>query len=104
MSNLSKEYELYITEPAESDLESIAAYSYLEFGEDTAINYTTAIYDTISQILKDPSIGKKRYGVPAVILGRKCGRHVIFYRLQDNIIYIIRILHETMDYGRHINS
>jgi toxin ParE1/3/4 len=80
MSIRSRKYELIITEPAEIDLESISAL-----------------------INKDPSIGKKRYGLPGVILGRKSGRHVIFYRVQDNTIYIIRILHETMDHGRHIN-
>ena len=103
MSSHSKKYELVITEPAESDLESIAAYSYLEFGEETTIKYTTDIYDNISLINRDPCIGKERYGVPSVILGRKSGRHVIFYRVQENTIYIIRILHETMDHGRHIN-
>ena len=103
MSIRSRKYELIITEPAEIDLESISAYSYLEFGEERAIKYTTDIFNTISLINKDPSIGKKRYGLPGVILGRKSGRHVIFYRVQDNTIYIIRILHETMDHGRHIN-
>jgi len=30
------------------------------------------------------------------------GSHVLFYRLIDNGIDVVRILHERMDYERHI--
>ncbi|WP_181258442.1 MULTISPECIES: type II toxin-antitoxin system RelE/ParE family toxin [Nitrosomonas] len=40
--------------------------------------------------------------MPKVIKGRKSGRHVVFYRIIDQSILIIRILHESMDYGWHL--
>jgi toxin ParE1/3/4 len=32
------------------------------------------------------------------------GSHVLFYRLTDDGIDVVRILHERMDYERHIPS
>ncbi len=49
-----------------------------------------------------PDIGRCRYGIPLAIKGKKIGKHVIFYRIQEKVIFIVRILHESMDHGRHL--
>jgi toxin ParE1/3/4 len=32
----------------------------------------------------------------------RAGSHVLFYRLIDGGIEVVRILHEQMDFGRHL--
>ncbi len=94
-------YELIITDPAREDLEAIAVYSFIKWGEEQTTRYTEELYKTITNIANNPETGKSRYGVPKVIKGSKSGRHVVFYRIAGQTIFIIRILHESMDHGRH---
>jgi toxin ParE1/3/4 len=101
MSGPSK-HQLKITAPALSDVEAIAAYTYERWGELQTKAYMTQIESTIQTIGSDPALGRERYGVPRAIKGRKSGSHIVFYRVQDRTIFIMRILHESMDHGRHI--
>jgi len=95
--------KLEITEPAKIDIKSIRQYTVDLWGKEQATKYTDNLYKTLENIHKDPVKGRERYGVPNTVKGRKSGKHVIFYRLEKNIIFIMRILHESMDHGRHLN-
>ena len=95
-------YELIITDPARDDLGAISVYTFTKWGGEQTIKYTEELYKTISSIANNPDTGKSRYGVPNVIKGRKSGRHVVFYRSIGQTIFIMRILHESMDHGRHL--
>lgn len=103
MSGHSK-HRLRITAPALSDVEAIAAYSYEQWGEQQTKAYMTQIDRTIQAIGSDPDLGRERYGVPGAIKGRKSGSHIVFYRVQDQTVFIMRILHESMDHGRHVEA
>lgn len=84
------------------DLESIAIYTVRQWGEEQSVKYTRQIWAALQAIQAKPNSGRERYGVPKVIRGRKSGSHVIFYRCEGQTIYIMRILHESMDHGRHL--
>jgi toxin ParE1/3/4 len=96
-------YKLKITEPALLDAEGISAYTFDHWGEQHAETYMREIDRAVQAIADDPDLGRERYGVARAIKGRKSGSHIIFYRVQDQIIYIMRILHESMDHGRHVD-
>ena len=102
MSSPNNTFKLVITDPAINDLDSIAGYTFTQWGKVKAIEYTEQLYQTILSIADNPDIGRYRYGVPEIIKGRKSGRHVVFYRIQNQTIFIMRILHESMDHGRHL--
>ncbi|WP_298283814.1 type II toxin-antitoxin system RelE/ParE family toxin [Novosphingobium sp.] len=96
---------LKITSPALADIEDIAAYPVSQWGEAQARTYLARIDQTILAIADQPESGTPRFGVPAAIRGRKAGSHVVFYRLEGHAtLYILRILHERMDHGRHLGS
>jgi plasmid stabilization system protein ParE len=61
------------------------------------------LYEYIFATDEQPEKGMSRIGVPQLIKGLTCQKHVIFYRKMENSIYILRILHSKMDYGRHLN-
>ncbi len=101
MSSRNK-YELIITEPAMDDIEAIAAYTSIQWGEEQAVKYTGQLYGTITDIADNPDTGQSHYGVPNAIKGKKSGRHIVFYRTEKQTIFIMRILHESMDHGRYL--
>ncbi|CAN5525739.1 type II toxin-antitoxin system RelE/ParE family toxin [soil metagenome] len=95
---------LIITAPALADIEHIATYTVSEWGEAQARQYLARIDHTIHAIAEQPDLGRERYGVPSAIRGRKVGSHIVFYRRGGaTILYILRILHEDMDHGRHLD-
>ncbi|KPF92158.1 hypothetical protein IP81_09110 [Novosphingobium sp. AAP83] len=95
---------LKITAPALADIEDIASYTVSQWGEAQARTYLARIDQTIRAIADQPASGTPRFGVPPAIKGRKAGSHVIFYRLEGHTtLYILRILHESMDHGRHLD-
>lgn len=98
----SSDYQLIITDPALEDLESIAGYTSLRWGENQAIKYSDRLFEVISAIAENPDTGRSRYGVPEAIKGLASGRHIVFYRVEGRVIYIMRILHDSMDHGRHL--
>lgn len=102
MSSLNK-YELVVTENAKADIQAIANYTTLQWGEEQTIVYQNNLYQTLLDIAENPTIGQVRYGVPSLLKGRKTGKHVVFYRVDAEVIYILRILHESMDHGRHLH-
>lgn len=98
-------YKLVITKPARMDVTRISNYSRIHWGDKQAAKYVGDLYKTITtQILENPSIGRKHYGVTAPVLGYKSGSHIIFYRVAEDEINILRILHESMAHEQHIEE
>ena len=103
MSTRNKRH-VKITAPALSDIEQIAAYTFKQWGMQKTETYVSQIDLTVQAIADNPALGRARIGVPEAIKGRKSGSHVVFYRVQEETIYIVRILHESMDHGRHFDD
>jgi len=96
---------LKITAPALADIEDIAAYTVRQWGEAQARIYLGQINRTIRAIAEQPESGRPRHGVPPAIKARETGSHVVFYRVESGAtLYILRVLHESMDHGRHLQS
>jgi toxin ParE1/3/4 len=103
MTDLSS-YKLRLTAPALDDLEEIAVYTTAKWGEQQAQAYLAQIDETIIALADNPALGREHYGVPPAIKGRKSGAHILFYRVDGDTLYILRILHESMDHGRHVDA
>lgn len=103
MSDLSK-YEVKITAPAFADIRAIASFTFEQWGQEQARLYMSQIDNKIQALEHDPDLGRERYGLPKAIKGCKSGSHIIFYRVKNRVIFIMRILHQSMDHGRHIGS
>jgi toxin ParE1/3/4 len=97
-------HHVKITAPALGDIEAIAADTVAEWGDAQARRDLTQIDRTNLALVDNPALGRERHGVPSAIKGRKAGAHVIFYRVDGETLYILRILHESMDHGRHVGA
>jgi toxin ParE1/3/4 len=85
---------------AVADLEAIEDYGRQVHGESQAIRYADDLLAAMPLLLDFPNVGPgfRRRG-----LRRKgCGSHVIFYRIDGDIVRIVRVLHQRMDPSRHL--
>ena len=87
---------------AKSDLSGIWDYTLEEWGVDQAEKYVRELWGDMQKQAFDHSfsidIGDVRSGFRKV----RSGSHVIFFKLLDDGIDVIRILHQRMDFDRHL--
>lgn len=88
---------------AEEDLMAIAAYSKKHWGKLIAKHYINALHICFESLSRTPQLGKSRDAIKLGYLSMNEGSHVIFYKLTaDNHVVIVRILHQRMDFSRHL--
>lgn len=89
----------HITKKAVADLDSIWDYTANTWSERQADNYYSELVMALNRIASQPKYLDREY--PEIHPGlycRHCKKHLIFYRTaEDNLIEIVRILHERMD-------
>jgi toxin ParE1/3/4 len=87
---------------AQGDLDEIWTYTVNRWGTEQAEFYIRQIGRNIETVAAQPVIGRACPEVRAGYYKYPSGSHVLFYRLMDGGIDIVRILHERMDFGRHL--
>jgi len=93
------------TNKAVSDLTQIWNYTVKKWSEDQADKYYYMLIENCREVAKNPDLGKNYSVVKENLLGFKAGRHIIFYlKIEDNVIEIIRIIHEQMDIENRIKD
>lgn len=93
-----------ISKRAVSDLEEIWLYTVEKWSAKQADRYYNLIVDEINYICKNKDAGKSMDHVRKGYRASKVKFHLIFYKVSDNIIEIIRILHEQMDIENRLND
>ncbi|MBC7904069.1 MAG: type II toxin-antitoxin system RelE/ParE family toxin [Gemmatimonadaceae bacterium] len=92
-----KKLPYVISNKALSDLEVIWNYTSDNWSVSQADRYYLLIIDEIEYISKQPEAGKAMNHVRKGYRASKVKSHLIFYSINNEIIQIIRILHERMD-------
>jgi toxin ParE1/3/4 len=87
---------------AQTDLEDIWDYTADRWGLEQAETYTRQLWKHITAMVGKPSLGKECSEVRRGYWKYASGAHVLFYRVTPDGVDIVRILHERMDYERHI--
>ena len=93
-----------ISKKAVADLEEIWLYTVEKWSADQADRYYNLIFDEINYICTNSNSGKSMEHVRKGYRASKVKSHFIFYRIVNNTIEVIRILHERMDIGNGIND
>lgn len=96
--------KIRLSRKAIADLDGICDYTAQTWSEDQAVIYYRQIYSAIQGLNNLPVFLEKRYDViKSGLWGFKVGHHIIFYKKGKNgSISVDRILHEKMDYQRHL--
>ena len=94
--------ELVLTDAALSDLKSIRAYTLEHWGEEQEEKYLSDLWDRFEVIQASPDGCRSRDDLfPGCQLATQ-GKHVILFRIDDNILQVVRVLHSAMDFQRHL--
>ena len=94
--------KIYIlSEIADKDLEDIFDYTFDEFGYDQAEKYLLEIEEIFQNLIANPQIGKKRDEIKQGLYSFPKDNHIIFYRILDNHIRIVRVLHGSRDIPKY---
>ena len=95
---------LVLTEIARADLASIRRYSTRIWGRDQTSRYMDDLRDTMKGLVRGTVITRARDDLRPGVLMATSGRHSIFFEADDSRILVVRVLHDRMDYRRHLDS
>lgn len=87
-----------ITNSARKDLINILKYTLKEFGEKQWQKYGELIDQTFTLISENPNIGHKRSDIPYYCYAWPMAKHLIIYKIENQNIYILRVLHQKMNF------
>ena len=99
-----KPLSFVIAKKAVIDLEEIWLYTVEKWSVEQADRYYKLIFDEIDYICKNIDTGKSMEHVRKGYRASKVKSHLIFYRVLNNTIEVIRILHERMDIENRLND
>jgi toxin ParE1/3/4 len=96
-------YILILSEDARADIKGILSYTLQSWGEDQQIKYSAMLDAALQTIQSAPTKGRRHPKLSEVFRYHHVGRHYIVYRLDGNIIEVVRVLHDQMDLPRHVH-
>ena len=93
---------LDLTPAAISDLRSIRDYTLETWGELQEQEYLDALWKKFEEILSGPQRWRFRSDLfPGCQIASQ-GKHVILFRIDAEVLQVVRILHSAMDFRRHL--
>jgi toxin ParE1/3/4 len=95
---------LVLTEIARADLASIRRYSMRTWGPDQTSKYMDALRDTMKSLVRGTVVTRSRSDLRPAIMMATSGRHSIFFEATESLILVVRVLHDSMDYQRHLGT
>lgn len=87
---------------AVEDIDGLYEYTILSFGLMQAREYLTGMHQRFEILAAQPNVGR---AVPNLAVGLRCldyQSHVVFYVPTDDGVWIVRVLHRSMDAKRHL--
>jgi toxin ParE1/3/4 len=87
---------------AASDLSAIADYGFSNFGVAQSRNYGEGLEECLGQLANTPLLGVGAERLAGGLRRYKFGSHWIFYLERTEGIRVVRVLHESMDFVRHL--
>lgn len=107
-------WEVHLSSAAETDLAEILAYTAAQFGDGQARAYAQTLSSALQLLSSGPAAPGVRMrdeifkGLCFLHVARRGrpGRHFVMFRIgRDSgppTIEVLRVLHDAMDFGRHI--
>ncbi|MBC9868540.1 MAG: type II toxin-antitoxin system RelE/ParE family toxin [Opitutae bacterium] len=84
------------------DLNEIADFTLDTWGSEQEDIYLELLEKAFIAISKNPTLGRFYDEVYSGLRRHLAGRHIILYRVSDNAVEIVRVLHHSMDFESHL--
>lgn len=94
--------EIFKQALAEEDLIGIWFYSFEQWGAAQADTYLDLLNEGIFRLAENPEIGADCGHIRPGYRHLSVRQHMVYYRIGQGRIDIIRVLHESMDADRHL--
>ncbi len=94
--------QVILTPKAKIDLSQIWDYTLAEWGLEQAEKYVRELWAAMQAYAEDSSTSTNISDVRRGYRKARSGSHVFFFKLTDTGIDVIRILHQQMDFERHL--
>ena len=95
--------DLLITSLARQDLKGIGRHTRERWGVARRDAYLRDLATLFGGLGEGTVVGRRRDEIREGLLAQPCGRHIVFLRRDaDGNIEILRVLHERMDFRRHL--
>jgi len=95
--------EYVISERAKTDLRAIADYTQAKWSDAQAERYVRMLFGEFARLADNPLVGRSYDQYRVGLRGYSCGKHLVLYRvLSHSKVRIVRILHERMDFIKHL--
>ena len=91
-----------LSEQARSDLRAIWNYSYRVWGAKKADSYYRDLTDAVDAIGRNPNMARKLHSTRQTYMKYAVHSHFIVFRISNNTIDVVRILHSRMDTDTHL--
>ncbi|TQI71429.1 toxin ParE1/3/4 [Gramella sp. Hel_I_59] len=91
-----------LSKKTQEDINDIYEFGVNKFGQDQAIEYLIGLRTHFELLLKNPLIGKKRDEIKEGLFSFPFISHIVFYRIFNNHIRIVRVLHGSRDIKKFI--
>jgi toxin ParE1/3/4 len=98
----SHNYHLLIAPQAQQDIISILRYTGETWGKEQLLIYRNKLDEALKTIGQNPEIGHRSSELSATYRLYLVGSHVVVYRTQDEVISVVRILHQRMSLRQHL--
>lgn len=96
--------KLAIRQSAYEDLEAIWEYTMKTWSIYQADKYYSEIITAFELICKNPSAGKSAHNIRIGYHTFKINKHLIFYKVTESEVDIVRILHIQMDIPNRLSE
>lgn len=98
----SRSLPIRLSKKARQDFIDILRYTAQIWGPHQLETYRDKIDDALQAISRNPELGHTREDLPTTHRAYLVGAHVVVYRLEDQGIGVVRILHQRMSLARHV--
>jgi toxin ParE1/3/4 len=93
-----------LSKQASQDIEDIYIYGFINFGESQADQYSTKLLKCFDLLCSNPEIGRLDSRVNPAVRRFNSESHVVFYDIEDGALFIVRILHRSVDFIQHLST
>jgi len=87
---------------AQADVDEIWTYTVERWGVEQAELYVRQLGSAVETIAQDPQRGRPCDEIREGYRRYPSGSHVVFYRITTKEVVVVRILHQRMDFNRHV--
>ena len=98
-----RKYAVQLSERAQKDFKAIQRYTLKRYGEKQVLKYSTMMKSGIENFAGNPALyGHSRPDIPERYRSHQVGEHSIIYRVDENKIFLVAILHGRMDFRNQL--